>query len=191
MPATSKPKFLKTAKEVVSEITKRAPSLAQKPKTSVLKLADDLYTFRSLKRDGSAFRNLAERSGISQRKAYHLADIARKLEDYWDAERFEAIGWTKLCMISARVKDDTASRTVEHWLKFAESHTARECQLHLDDQPFEQETRCMLLRLDERQYAKFAKAVMKHGAKKRGKGLSGVEKALMSIIRKVSQADAP
>lgn len=137
----------------------------------------------------SELREAAKGAGMSLRKAYNLVKFCDVFGTRWskaERNRFHRIGWTKLSTIAAHAVDTISP--MEQWLKFAETHTVRECQLRLEKKPFKNETRCMLLRFDDNQYKAFSKAVLKLGAKQRGKGLVGVERALISAVRKMRQA---
>lgn len=189
MRAVRRSDFLKNSKTVKSEIEQRVLSRTQAANAPFLRLADDLSTYHALTRRQD-FCALASEAGISERAAYSLIKIARVFEDYSDWERLERVGSTKLGIIAAAVEEKTTPRMIDRWLNFAENHTARECQLHLNQQVYDEETRCTLLRFTDRQYAAFANAVVKHGAKRRGKALIGVEKALISIIIKARRAES-
>lgn len=186
MRAATKASFLEKPKSR-SELKKRVLSRAQGANAPFLELADDLRTFHALARRQD-FCALAREAGISERAAYSLIKIAEVFEDYSDRARLEKIGSTKLGAIAANIDQDTTPRTIERWLGFAETHTARECQLFMKREPFAEKTRCMLLRFNEGQYAIFADAMLRHGAKQRGKGLVGIEKALLATIGKSKRA---
>ncbi len=179
------PTFLKRPRDRVRDAKKRVIELSRQPSISFVEMARALREIHDSTK-AKEFRESAKIAGISIRKAYQFVKIRNALENHWDEDRFEQIGWTKLCIIAAHVVDRTSP--VEQWLKFAETHTARECQLRLEKKPFKNETRCMLLRFDDNQYKAFSKAVLKLGAKQRGKGLIGVERALISAVRKMRQA---
>lgn len=179
------PNFLRKRGDLVRDAKKRVVAASQQPSIPFLKLAGDLHTIHGLV-SAAEFRDLAKAIGMSLRKAYHLVNIVEALEEHWGQGRFEQIGWTKLCIIAAHVGKGAP---IKKWLKFAETHTARECQLHIQGKPFRQETRCMLLRFDDHQYSIFAKSILKFGAKQKGKGLVGVEKALIVAIGKMRRAD--
>ncbi len=179
------PSFLKKHSEVVRDAKKRVIELSRQSPGRFSELEEELYTNHAGV-GGEGLRAAAKQARISMRKAYQLVKMRNVLDKHWDDNRFERIGWTKLCIIAAAAAGK--SSPVEQWLKFAETHTARECQLHLEKRPFKNETRCMLLRFDDNQYKAFSKAVLKLGAKQRGKGLVGVERALISAVRKMRQA---
>jgi hypothetical protein len=179
------PNFLKKQSEVVRHAKKRIIELSQQSPNRFSGLAEELFTIHAGEgREG--LRAAAKQAQISLRKAYQLVKMRNVLDNHWDANRIERIGWTKLCNVTAATAGK--SGPVEQWLKFAETHTARQCQLHLEKMPFKNETRCMLLRFDDNQYQAFSRALLKLGAKQRGKGLVGVERALMSAVRKMRQA---
>jgi len=178
------PSFLKKHPDAVRDAKKRVIELSRQSPDRFAELAEELYTIHAGV-GSEGLREAAKQARISMRKAYQLVKMRNVLAKHWDDERFERIGWTKLCIIAAAGK----SSNVEQWLKFAETHTARECQLHFEKKPFKNETRCMLLRFDDNQYKAFSKAALKLGAKQRGKGLVGVEKALIAAIRKMRRAD--
>jgi hypothetical protein len=167
--------FLRKRRERVKEAKKRVITMSRQPSISFAKMAKDL-TEVHFHATAKEFREVAINAGMSVRKAYQLVRIHKALENHWNDARFEQIGWTSLCVIAANVAEGAP---VEQWLKFAETHTARQCQLRLANKPFKNETRCMLLRFDDNQYKAFSKAVLQLGAKQRGRGLVGVERALL------------
>lgn len=182
------PVYLRRPRERAKDAKNVLVTLSAQPSPSFLDIASSLYDIHFHAK--SEFREAVKGARISLRKAYNLVRFCEAFGKRWskaERDRFERIGWTKLSIIAAHVVDKTSP--IEQWLKFSETHTARECQLHLGKKPFKNETRCMLLRFDDNQYEAFSKAVLKLGAKQRGKGLIGVEKALISAMGKMRRAD--
>jgi hypothetical protein len=77
---------------------------------------------------------------------------------------------------------------VDDALDLAETYTAKELPDALKGAAPKKKARSVLLRLTPRQYAQFEVVLLANGARrpKRGKGLSGKEKALMEFMRKNS-----
>ena len=79
-------------------------------------------------------------------------------------------------------------RRCEDALDLAETYTAKELPDALKGTAPKRKARTVKLRLTPRQYDQFAAVLLANGARrpKKGKGLSGKEKALMEFMRKNS-----
>jgi hypothetical protein len=90
------------------------------------------------------------------------------------------IGWTKLAVIAENCEPGDE----QHALALAEASTLKELPGRLKGTEPKEKARTVLLRLTKRQHAHFESFLLAHGARrpKRGRGLSGKEKALMKAL---------
>lgn len=137
--------------------------------------------------DKELFHQLIEETGISRRKAYYFAAIARQFEGIAisDAE-LGGIGWTRAEILGPHV-------TRSNWramLKLAQEHSARNLRIAVNGGTPVEGTRCVLLYFKPHQYERFAKAVAAFGGKVVGETLKNRERALMNIIAAAEQAAA-
>ena len=111
--------------------------------------------------------------------AQGLADVQRPRHP---RERLVDVGWTKLAVIA----ENCAPEEMEEALALAETATAKELPALLKGAPRKAKARTVQLRLTPRQYDQFAAVLLANGARrpKKGRGLSGKEKALMELVRK-------
>ena len=94
-------------------------------------------------------------------------------------DRLVRTGWTKLAAIAENLEAGA-----EEALALAETYTAKELPALLKGAPRKAKARTVLLRLTPRQYDQFEAVLLGNGARrpKRGRGLSGKEKALMKAL---------
>lgn len=118
---------------------------------------------------------------VGRRTAYYLIEIDRAFASLGvNRARLVAIGWTKL----ARLTKHVTVHNVDKLLALAEENTDRQlAALMAGEKPVEN-ARTVLLSLKPKHYKLYATALLQHGAKASGRGLSGQEKALMAIIKK-------
>ena len=147
-----------------------------------LVLSKRLQMLHELNRD--LFHKVVKQAKLGSRKAYYLVGLAKQLRGArLPGKRLEAIGWTKARIIAEHVDRHNAL----FLLALAEQHTARDLAFlvrgaHSSPPP----TRCVLLYFNPRQYRAFEKAVVHHGAVRRGRGLVNKEQALVRLIGKAS-----
>lgn len=158
----------------------RAADLAGRGKTPSIELAMLLYGLQQ--RQPEEFRRFYEEEHVSRRKAFYLAEVGRCLAPLrLPLQRLEAIGWSKVQIISKRLN----ARNADVLLKQAETYSARALSAHLRDGGSVEPGRTVLLRLHPRDYGVFEKALLGNGAAKVGRGLHDKEKAIMKIVRQV------
>jgi hypothetical protein len=92
-------------------------------------------------------------------------------------EGMKAIGWTKMQVIS----NGLTNKNMEERLGWAEKYSARQLQERLGNKP-PSKTHCVLLYFTDRQYARFKKALVKHGASPARRGLKNQEAAILDLI---------
>ena len=160
-----------------------AVALSAKPEDNFVKLGRLL---RKLKvEDNDQFKQLIKESGLGRRKAYYLAEIARRFEGLpiTDAQ-LTAIGWTRAHIIGP----DVTPRSWQELLTLAEQHTARELKLVMKGDRPTPGTRCVLLYLKPTQYDRYARATVAHGGKLVAGSLKIRERALMNLIAATEKA---
>lgn len=136
-------------------------------------------------RDSELFEQVHKETRLGRRKAYYLTAIARAIEGLpIPRERIAAVGWTKMQLIAEKL-------TIENWeefLQLAEEHTARGLKAVLAGK--RANDRCVVLYLSPKNYQRFAKILMKHGARPNGAALSNKEAALMAVVAIAERAAA-
>jgi hypothetical protein len=68
-------------------------------------------------------------------------------------------------------------------LEYAETHTTKQLEQHIQDRKSKPRTRCVLLYLTDSQYRDYEKAALQFGARKRGRGLVDKEAATVRMSR--------
>jgi len=129
--------------------------------------------------DPSVFHDVVQKTGIGRRKAYYLVAVDkafRKLKV--PKQRLLNIGWTKLTLLANHITQDNSAQL----LKMAETHNARELQQALEGQEVERDAKVVMLYFNDDDYAKFADALVKFGAKRARRGLSDKEQAIIAMI---------
>lgn len=129
------------------------------------------------------FAEVAKLVGISLRRAYYYAKIARVFDGV-DQNRLCFIGWSKLKVIAEHVNKSNK----EQLLDLAEDCTVRELTILMRNGMPIDGTRAILLYLEPHGYVLFEKAVLAFGGKKVGRGLVDKEEALIKALAKSLQA---
>jgi hypothetical protein len=160
-----------------STLRRRIASLAQTPR-EFLALGDDLRRLRDAYTD--KFVAIAEECGIKRRTAFYLAEVAERAAAFPKRRaQISRIGWTKAQIVLPAMTKENA----DELLAYAEAHTARELRAWIRPGRAKKATRCVLLYFTEREYDQVSAALIKSGAKRRGRGLAGMEGALLEIVR--------
>jgi hypothetical protein len=125
---------------------------------------------------------VAKLVGIGRRKAYYYARIYRVFSSLGvDEDRLDLIGWTKLTVLANHITKSNC----EQLLSLAESCTARELTILMQDGVPVDGTRVVLLYLEPVDYELFEKAVLAFGGKKVGRGLVDKEEALTKALASI------
>jgi hypothetical protein len=132
-------------------------------------------------RDADLFRQLAAKSNMGRRKAYHLVEVSRTFEPLATLrDQLRKIGWPKLQLIAKHVTPDT----LDSLLQLAEDMTAKGLERHLRGKKPLGNAHCVLMYFSPKPYAEFEEARLKNGGERSGRGILGKEKALINVLRK-------
>ena len=123
------------------------------------------------------FLKVADLVGLSRRKAYALARIARQFDGVPE-ERLYFIGWTKLVIVGRYLTDDN----LEHLLQLAQQNTAHDLEVLLRGEVPIEGAKVVQLYLSPNDYQRLRAALIKHGAVQSGNGLIKMEAALMALV---------
>ena len=166
-------------------LIKRAQTLAAKGDDSMIELAEVVWDLRALPKPSDGDRltldELAVRINLSRRALCYLLKVWETFSDLGiPRERLVRVGWTKLAVIAENLEP----KEMEEALALAETATAKELPALLKGAPRKAKARTVQLRLTPRQYDQFAAVLLANGARrpKKGRGLSGKEKALMKAL---------
>ncbi len=164
---------------------KRAQTLAAKGDDSMIDLAEVVWELRTLPKppdgDRPTLDELASHVKLSRRTICYLLKVFQAFSDLGiPRERLADVGWTKLAIIA----ENSEPEEVEAALALAETATAKELPALLKGAPRKAKARTVQLRLTPRQYDHFEAVLLANGARrpKKGRGLSGKEKALMKVL---------
>jgi hypothetical protein len=169
----------KTAVEVPQDLIDHS-------KSRLLETASFLREIRDEHTD--EFQATAKKLKIGLRKAHHLAQIDKKLDEMnIPAERVKRLGWTKLSLLAAYGK----AETIDDLIEVAETCTAHELKMYIRDGKFDPDGRTIVLHLDREQYARLEQALLAKGAKLEPRGLLEKEAALMRLVSESMAGSAP
>jgi hypothetical protein len=129
--------------------------------------------------DPELFAQLLKLPGLGRRKAFYLAKLDRVFGDYpIDRSQLTEIGWTKLSLIAPHV----CGVLMFYYLDLAKTYTVHQLKAILKNEPPVEGARVVVLYFEPQQYEVYAKALIQHGAKKKGDGIADHEKAILSLI---------
>ena len=132
--------------------------------------------------DPELFAQLLKLPGLGRRKAFYLAKLDRVFGDYpIDRSQLTEIGWTKLSLIAPHV----CGVLMFYYLDLAQNYTAHQLKAILKNEPPVEGARVVMLYFEPREYDVYAKALIEHGAKKKGEGIADHEKAILNLIASV------
>jgi hypothetical protein len=168
-----------------SALMKTAQMLAAKGNDSMIELAEVMLDLRALPKppegDRPTLDELASRMKLSRRTICYLVGVRQAFCDLGiSRDRLVEVGWTK----AAIVVENSEPEDVEEALALAETCTVKELPALLKGSPRKAKARTVLLRLTPRQYDQFEAVMLANGARrpKKGRGLSGKERALMNAL---------
>ena len=166
-------------------LKKRVQTLAAKGDDSMIELAEALSELRALPKppdgDRPTLDVLIDLTKLSRRTICYLLKVWQTFSDLGiPRERLVRIGWSKLAVIA----ENSEAEEMEEALALAETATVKELPALLKGAPRKAKARTVQLRLTPRQYEQFEAVLLANGARrpKKGRGLSGKEKALMKAL---------
>ena len=166
-------------------LLKWVEELATRDNDDTIELAEALSDLRALPKPAGGERltlnELASHTKRSKRAVCYLLKVWRTFSDLdIPRDRLANIGWTKLAVIA----ENCDPGDEQNALTLAEAYTLKELPALLKGGAPKQKARTVLLRLTKRQHARFESFLLAHGARrpKKGRGLSGKEKALMKAL---------
>jgi len=166
-------------------LKRRVQALTASGDDSKIELAEVLSYLRALPKppdgDRPTLNELVALTKLSKRAVCYLLKVWRRFSDLdVPRDRLASIGWTKLAVIAENCEPGDE----EHALALAEASTLKELPALLKGGAPKPKARTVLLRLTPRQHAHFESFLLAHGARrpKKGRGLSGKEKALMKAL---------
>ena len=163
----------------ISQTFMRAVSLVSRLNDNFLELGSLLRQLYDTAPED--FASIAKIRALGKRKAYYLVQIDRAFAELNVPQaRLNAIGWSKLAVIAPVVDRDN----VEQWLTKAEKYDAENLKATVRGKPPVNNVRLILLRFSPAQFSTFVKAILAHGARRRGGGFVDKELALTSALRK-------
>jgi hypothetical protein len=166
-------------------LKRRVQTLATKGDDSMIELAEALFELRILPKpphgDRPTLDELVDLTKLSRRTICYLLKVWQAFGELGiPRERLVEVGWYK----AAVVLENSEPENVEEALALAETATAKELPALLKGAPPKAKAHTVQLRLTPRQYEQFEVVLLANGARrpKKGRGLSGKEKALMKAL---------
>ncbi len=170
-------------------LRKRVQTLAAKGDDSMIALAEALSELRAMPKppvgDRPTLDELVDLTKLGRRTICYLIKVWKAVDDLdIPRDRLVHIGWTKMSVLAGNCEPEEVADALD----LAETYTAKELPAALKGTLPKLKARTVKLRLTPRQYDQFAAVLLANGARrpKRGRGLSGMEKALMEFMRKNS-----
>lgn len=164
--------------------------LAGEPAINFYGLAQALCELRDS--DLAALQDLPKRSMLSRRRMYYLLQAGELIREQRISKKIaEYIGWTKLQIVARHLADaDGAVSRAEfkQLLAHASEHTARDLPAALIGKKVVQK-RVAHFYLNTRERALLTKALVIYGATEHCGRLTGKEKALIKILREVTDTE--
>jgi hypothetical protein len=166
-------------------LMKKAQTLAAKGDDSMIELAEALSALRNLPKppngDRPTLDELVDLTKLSRRTICYLLRVWQMVDDLGiPRDRLVHIGWTKMAVLAENCEPEE----VKDALELAETYTVKELPAALKGTLPKRKAHTVKLRLTPSQYDKFAAVLRANGARppKRGRGLSGMERALMKAL---------
>ena len=166
-------------------LKKRVLTLVARDDDSMIELAEALSELRATPKppdgDRPTLDELVELTKLSRRTIYYLLNVWQMVTDLGvPRDRLVRIGWTKMAVLAENCEPEEVAEALD----LAETYTAKELPTALKGTLPKRKARTVKLRLTPGQYDQFAAVLLANGARrpKRGRGLSGMEKALMKAL---------
>lgn len=137
--------------------------------------------------DRELFKQLIALPKLGRRKGYYLVQVHRAFDGYpIDPSILMGVGWTKLSIIAPYV----SATSIFEMLDLAQTYNAHQLSAIMKGKNPIENARVIMLYFTPEQHALFANALVQYGgAEKKGKGLKGAEKALLTIFAKIEKAE--
>jgi len=171
-------------------LVRKAQMLAAKRDGSMIELAEALSELRGMPTppdgDRPTLDELVDLTKLSRRTIYYLLKVWQMVTDLGvPRDRLVHIGWTKIAVVAENCDPEEVKDAVD----LAEVYTAKELPDALKGRAPKFKARTVKLRLTPRQYDQFAAVLLANGARppKKGRGLSGMEKALMKALGQLAK----
>jgi hypothetical protein len=165
-------------------LKKRVQTLAAEGDNRVFELAEAMAKWRATPKppdgDRPTLDELVDLTKLSRRTIYYLLKVWQLVTDLGiPRDRPARIGWTKMAVLAENCEPEE----VQDALDLAETYTAKELPAALKGRAPKYKAHTVKLRLTPRQYNQFTAVLLANGARRpRGRGLSGMEKALMKAL---------
>ena len=183
--AASTPRESNMAGRNTTGLKKRVKTLAAEGDNRMFELAEAMAEWRATPKppdgDRPTLDELVDLTKRSRRTICYLLKVWQMVDDHGiPRDRLVHIGWTKMAVLAENCEPEE----VKDALDLAETYTAKELPDALKGRASKFKARTVKLRLTPRQYYQFAAVLLANGARrpKRGRGLSGKEKALMKAL---------
>lgn len=161
--------------------------LAGRPALNFFRLAQALGELHGS--DPGALQDLSDRTRLSRRRMYYLLQTGDLIRDRGISEKIAGyIGWTKLQIVARHLADADGSVSRDEFtqlLALASERTARDLPTALIGKKVI-EKRVAHFYLNTRERTLLNKALVMYGATESNGRLTGKEKALMKILREVT-----
>ena len=131
-------------------------------------------------KDPDLFKKAIDATDLGSRKAYYLLEISQTYDKLAiPASRLKKVGWTKLMLLSKHINKANAGDLI----KIAEGNTVQQLKAILNGEEPQNNAHCVLLYFSPDEFHTLETALVKHGAKRSGRGLLHKEEALMSLLK--------
>ena len=167
----------------IPQLKKRALALVALPRNQgwleLSRVLDLLHGHRG-ERGRAEFQDVIRAGKLSRRAAYYLLKVNQLIRTAkLSTSKAERIGWTKLQIIGNNLNAKNASRL----LNLAEEKNAQELKRLISKKHSKPKPHCVQLYFTTEQYQQFKKAVLLHGGRRTGRGLTNTEGALIKAIQ--------
>jgi hypothetical protein len=174
----------------VPDLENTVLALASRPMDRFLDLGDALGSLKDKSRE--EYRRVVKKAELGTRKAYYLVNLAKQFHSPTGNRarlhqtpairaRLHQIGWTKAQVIGRHL----SGTNILKLLKYAEddNNNTKALEAYAGGLKPNKRKRCVLLYFTPGEYRRYEEAVLKCGARKRGRGLIGKEKATIKMAR--------
>jgi len=169
-----------------NEALKTLRTLIEEPGNRFWPIAEFLHGIQA--RDTSWFPEAADAVGIGRRRAFTLTKIFTTFSRMSvPVTELELVGWTKLAVIAGHVDKNPAK--LAELLHMAKTLSSRDLNLKLGGAT-DNANHTVLLTLNDADFAKFEKYLLKFGAQRNGRGLSDKEVALSKLLQRLDDLEA-